>query len=441
MQADAADPLDTLEARAEKENDDLADEEDADSVLCGSEGSGAASISGVLPLVWLLMGCGFAIQALALIDKATMPVPGFSTLLLSVKSTLRGELLTFMALFLIYLIIYWWTLFLVYPRHESTPIVPQAIEFGAWWSSLEAMVLLSFVGQPLDIEYNPEAWARLGTWQGIGMGGEHPEGTRSLLRPDTYIISFCSLCLLMCMPLSHDSDCNHLRASSHSPHPAFSAIYFFYMFFSVVLLLNLLIAMLSEAFAQTQQESILQGRIAFARCILRLELIADVIGLETRAGTLGTSGRYVHEFRELRNSPDDELKPDAPDENIFDQPEPTVPDWAERLMAKLDSLPGDTTDKILHEIAEGNRQRRQGVRGGSGINSSSGNGSSSSSRRQMTSSTISERGEEQAHLPPPATLPSPYSNTNGSAEHYPKAEGEHGDAHTSAKSASAEQLL
>lgn len=162
------------------------------------EGSGAASISGVLPLVWLLMGCGFAIQALALIDKATMPVPGSSTLLLSVKSTLRGELLTFMTLFLIYLIIYWWTLFLVYPRHESTPIVPQAIEFGAWWSSLEAMVLLSFVGQPLDLEYNPEAWARLGTWQGISMGGEHPGGTRSLLRPDTCIISFRPLCLLMC---------------------------------------------------------------------------------------------------------------------------------------------------------------------------------------------------------------------------------------------------
>lgn len=36
-------------------------------------------------------------------------------------------------------------------------------------------------------------------------------------------------------------------------------IYLFYMFFSVVLLLNLLIAMLSEAFAKTQQEAILQG--------------------------------------------------------------------------------------------------------------------------------------------------------------------------------------
>jgi hypothetical protein len=41
--ADAADPLDTPEARAERQNDDLADEDDADSVLCGSEGSGASS--------------------------------------------------------------------------------------------------------------------------------------------------------------------------------------------------------------------------------------------------------------------------------------------------------------------------------------------------------------------------------------------------------------
>lgn len=71
------------------------------------ENSERAAIVGAFPLIWLLFGLGFLIQAIILMDKVAMPWPGLSTLLLSVKSTLRGELLIFMALFLCYMGTYW----------------------------------------------------------------------------------------------------------------------------------------------------------------------------------------------------------------------------------------------------------------------------------------------------------------------------------------------
>lgn len=64
-----------------------------------------------------------------------------------------------------------WTLYLVYPKHASTPIVPQAADFAEWWSSLEAMLLLSFVGQPFDLNYNPVGFAQLGDMQRLSMAG------------------------------------------------------------------------------------------------------------------------------------------------------------------------------------------------------------------------------------------------------------------------------
>ena len=49
---------------------------------------------------------------------------------------------------------------------------------------------------------------------------------------------------------------------------AFLTIYTLYVFLSLILLLNLLIALLGSSFHKTQQDSTLQGRIAFANTVL-----------------------------------------------------------------------------------------------------------------------------------------------------------------------------
>ena len=51
---------------------------------------------------------------------------------------------------------------------------------------------------------------------------------------------------------------------------AFLTIYTLYVFLSLILLLNLLIALLGSSFHKTQQDSTLQGRIAFANTVLHL---------------------------------------------------------------------------------------------------------------------------------------------------------------------------
>lgn len=310
------------------------------------EGSEAAYLGGTLPLVWLLMGSGCMLQMSAFVDKFVMPIPTLSTLILSVKSTLRGELIVFMFIFLMGMATFFISMFIMYPRHNTTPILPQAPDFAAAWSGAEAMVLLAFIGQPFDFNLNPAGVHELGEWQAA------------------------SLALFTCF-------------------------YYFYVFFALILLLNLLIALLGDSFAKTQQESILQGRIAFARCVLRLELIAHFLKLQTRAGEL-QGGEYVHVFREVARDPlQNEVSVDEPDENIFDNLSADTPEWATRLMAKLDALPKEATDMLMHEIAEGDRLRETDAKGGSAV--------------------AAARRSEQ--LPPPAALPAPTGRKSPSAVH------------------------
>lgn len=62
--------------------------------------------------------------------------------------------------------------------------------------------------------------------------------------------------------------------------------------------------MLSNTFERTQDESILQCRIAFAQCLLKLELVAESFGVHTNVGEKNPSdGSYVFKFRSVqRNS-------------------------------------------------------------------------------------------------------------------------------------------
>lgn len=317
------------------------------------ESSQAAAIGGSLPLVWLLLGSGCILQLVAFVEKFTMPIPALSTLILSVKSTLRGELLVFMFVFLMAMGAFFITMFIIYPRHESTHLLPQAPDFAEAWSGAEAMVLLAFIGQSFDLNLNPAGLKELGEWQVVST-------------------------------------------------VAFVFFYYYYAFFSLILLLNLLIALLGDSFAKTQAESILEGRIAVARCILRLELIADFFGVNTRAGEV-QGDTYVHVFREVsHNKSLNEVSVDEPDENIFDNPDGNAPEWATRLMEKIDSIPKLSTDLLMHEIAEGDRQRRE-----------------DDDQEHRKAVSAGRRGNQ---LPPPAVLQAPSDRSSPSDRKSPSAQ-------------------
>ena len=91
-----------------------------------------------------------------------------------------------------------------------------------------------------------------------------------------------------------------------------------------ILLLNLLIALLGSTFVSTRDNATLQGRVAFARIVRRLELVAGALGIDTHAGEKDADGGYVHNFRAVALDPTGEMPRDYLPEMVFDEMPPPV---------------------------------------------------------------------------------------------------------------------
>jgi len=77
---------------------------------------------------------------------------------------------------------------------------------------------------------------------------------------------------------------------------AFGLLYLGYTLLSIILLLNLLIAMMSYTFADVRTESTLECRVAFAQIVTRHELIANSFGMDCTVGE-SEHGRNYYKFR------------------------------------------------------------------------------------------------------------------------------------------------
>ena len=97
-------------------------------------------------------------------------MPWLSVFVLSVRSVLGGELLIFMSIFLVCMAAFGFTMFTIYPEHDATSDLPQVPEFATWWQASEAIIMLGFTGSGFDIQPNPKGLAELGTWQALDLG-------------------------------------------------------------------------------------------------------------------------------------------------------------------------------------------------------------------------------------------------------------------------------
>lgn len=228
-----------------------------------------AAWDGIEPLSWLLLGLGFLLKFYAFVDSTVRPFTTLSIFLLSIRQVIKGQLLIFQNLFLLFTITFVVTMITIYPDHHAKGKLPQAPELLHWIPATYAIMMAGFTGEPLDLNLHPDFLVPLGPWQKINM-----------------VTFFC--------------------------------IYILYLFLSLILLLNLLIALLASTFAQTQNEATLQGRMAFARIVLRLERLAEIFGIDTWAGsTQGES--HVYEFRDVVRDKEGEHPRYAVGENIFDE--------------------------------------------------------------------------------------------------------------------------
>ena len=307
-----------------------------------------ASIDGTDPIIWMLMAFGFLLSFVTFAELLVMPMPWLSVFVLSVRSVLGGELLIFMSIFLVCMAAFGFTMFTIYPEHDATSDLPQVPEFATWWQASEAIIMLGFTGSGFDIQPNPKGLAELGTWQALDLG-------------------------------------------------IFMFLYMGYIFFSIILLLNMLIALLGDTFSKTQDESILQGRIAYAQCVLRLELIAASWGLDTHAGEKAAD-KYVHNFRDTELNPDGEVPKGQTSEDIFDPPEEIMPAWAVNLT------------KMHEELAKDVRRKSSGSTERGGINGNSRSKPGMESPPPAARKGAAGNGQGQAkvkELPAPERVPSP----------------------------------
>jgi len=91
----------------------------------------------------------------------------------------------------------------------------------------------------------------------------------------------------------------------------------------MILMINLLIAMLTNTFDKVREEATLQSRLSFATNVMKLELLADALGWDTRVGTPHprnpSSGTYVYKFRAYERRENDESEDEDGYEGDFDE--------------------------------------------------------------------------------------------------------------------------
>ena len=87
--------------------------------------------------------------------------------------------------------------------------------------------------------------------------------------------------------------------------------------------------------SQVRDASTLQGRRAFAQCVLRLELAAESLGMETLVGEV-VGGKRVFTFRDVDSNAQGETAY-GDEGDIFADPI-EAPRWAEKLSTQVAEL-------------------------------------------------------------------------------------------------------
>ena len=174
--------------------------------------------------IWLCLGFAVFWQMFFVMNTLLMPFKKLGILVLTVNRMLKDDITVFMIPFVIIMMSFYTLLYTIYPRAGDT-LLPQAPAFNDWSSGLESLIKLAFLGESLDVYLTKEAFLALMPAQRLN-----------------YVV--------------------------------FIVFYLFYILLGMVLLLNLLIAMLSNTFATVAAQADLEWRLERVRRVLRLELIA-----------------------------------------------------------------------------------------------------------------------------------------------------------------------
>jgi hypothetical protein len=262
----------------------------------GGGGDGLISTSGNFggsayhELTMLLTAIGLFTKGFWLQYNILTPFQRLGVFMLSVSRMLRQDILTFMILFAFFIANFYCLLYITYPR-EGEESLPFAQQFNDPWVALQAVISLAFLGDSMSLILQPEDLAALTSWQRLNI-------------------------------------------------VVFIVVYVFYILMSIILLLNLLIAMLGNTFTAVYDQSTLEWRLMFARYVLRLELSARSLAIwELRVGTPTLAGKFTISFQDVAANAEGGGASGNPFEDFEDTKEDKE-DNTEKLLAKMDAAIG-----------------------------------------------------------------------------------------------------
>lgn len=200
---------------------------------------------------------------------SSRPPPASLLSLRGIYEMLRNDLAIFMTVFMWLYIAFWLCLYILYPRAGLSEL-PHVPNFNSAYQSALALLDLSLLGERIPFAVMPETFDHLAPSQVVGL----------------------FLWLLL---------------------------YYVWLILAMILMINMLIAMLTYTFDKVNQEAMLQSRLSYATSIMKLELVADSLGMDTRVGDPKLiPGKYAYQFRAYERRENDESDSEDGYEGDFD---------------------------------------------------------------------------------------------------------------------------
>ena len=199
-------------------------------------------------VLWPFLAFGLLFRCWSATRVGFIPFEKINVFVLSVGTIIFNDLFTFLWLFCAFIVSFYCALYILYPQAHGFERIGVVAQFDTWYGALITVAQLGFLGAEFDVDMSVLSTVSLTSWQKVD---------------------------LVC----------------------FAALYIVFILLSIILLLNLLIAMLSFTFDSVRQDSTLQCRLSFARHVLWLEMFAEQLQMQTRVGEKQADGRYIYPFR------------------------------------------------------------------------------------------------------------------------------------------------
>ena len=210
-------------------------------------------------LLWISQAAALALLVFHLATAVATQFENLHITLCLLRKMFLRDFLSYLSAFSFIFAAFYLALFIVYPRSGSH-VLPHSRDFNSAHRSFFALLDMAFLAEKVDFDVLPAGWNAIGIEQKVGF----------------------ALWILL---------------------------YYLFLVVSCILMLNFLIAQMSHTIDGVLAAATLQSRLGFATHVMKLELLASFIGMETRVGERTDFGTYIFTFKSYAhgvNEGDDE---------------------------------------------------------------------------------------------------------------------------------------